>query len=179
VSVLGPVAQWFRNDPEAFNTRVSVDLRDVSVREAARRLSDQIKRPITVDADVPENVRVSVRADNVPLATVLDLISQAAGARWGSEFVADTGSASSANGPGNPNGTASSRAARRERRYRIGKSVPSGTHFSIGQLLDGSSAQGGATRIYSDLLRDGIVYGTTRREQRATFTCPHCKRKRP
>ena len=160
--------------------RVSVDLRDVTVREAARRLSNQIKRPITVDADVADTARVSVRADNVPLATVLDLVSQAAGARWASELVREGSGSGSAASSGGTGGNASSNPVRFQTRYRIGKSVPlvnvPGTPRVTLRPPGAGNSNDPAVHLYSDLLRDGILYSTTRREQRATFTCPHCKR---
>jgi transcription elongation factor Elf1 len=135
---------------------VRLDLRDAAIREAARQLAEQSKREIVVDADVSDSARVSLRATNVRLGTALDVLSQAAGVRWGRET--------------KDNKTT----------YRIGKNVPAFTVPTI-QLVPGAS--GGVYRSTAPptaaqlrALENGLVYSYGSREQRSTFTCPHCKR---
>lgn len=150
--------------------RVSPDLRNVSVREAARRLAEQSKREIIVDPDVTESARVSLSAQNVQLTTVLDLISQSAGVRWGREVKPTT-----ALKPGKTNSTI----------YRIGKinsliapalrlTAPGNTYLNRLIVRPNQSRSTTVAPAYEG--GAGLLYSLSQRETRSTFTCPHCKR---
>lgn len=163
------LADWF--SPSDTAALVRLDLRDATIREAAHQLADQTKREIVVDPDVPENVRVSFGAQNVQLGTALDVLSQAAGARWGREVR-----------PGEK-GTAV---------YRIGKNAPSlnvagmpafrfrgnGNEITGLTIRPGTTFQAPSAAAAAQLrtLENGLFYSYGSREQRSTFTCPHCKR---
>src|SRR5207249_4488782 len=67
------------------DTRIDLDLDNVPVRDAVKRICDQAKQEYTVDDDVPDTSRVTVRAHDVRLSTALDLVTQASGIGWASE----------------------------------------------------------------------------------------------
>ena len=162
-------ADWFSSaDTTAL---VRLDLRDVTIREAARQLAEQTKREIVVDADVLESARVSLNAANLQLGTALDVLSQAAGVRWGREIRSGEKGAVV---------------------YRIGKNAPSlnvsgANTFRLrnnGQEITGLTIRSGTTfqvppaaaAAQLRALENGLVYSYGSREERSTFTCPHCKR---
>jgi RNA polymerase subunit RPABC4/transcription elongation factor Spt4 len=127
------------------NVRVDLDMNNVPVRDALKQVFAQAKQEFVVDADVPEDARITARAKNVQLGTALDLITQSARVRWGRE-IKDGKTV-----------------------YRIGKSVRSSVFASPGATgvfsLDLNRLRDSSPLIYR--------YGVT--EQRSTFTCPHCK----
>ena len=149
-------ADWFSStDTTAL---VRLDLRDATIREAARQLAEQTKREIVVDADVLESARISLNAANLQLGTALDVLSQAAGVRWGRE-------------------TKDGKTV-----YRIGKNVPA---FATPMIRFSSASPATAYRSALPLLsgtvplralENGLIYSFGSREERSTFTCPHCKR---
>jgi hypothetical protein len=140
----------FRLAESLANVRVNLDLNNLPVKDALKQVFDQAKREYVLDADVPDDKRVTVRAADVPLNTALDLITGAAGVRWGQEI---------------KDGKAV---------IRVGKNAPRSL-FAAGNL---ATIYGNGMNAL-DLARQGdlgpLIYrfGTT--ERRSTFTCPHCK----
>lgn len=165
-----PLAGLFSTGDTA--TLVRLDLRDATIREAARQLAERTKREIIVDADVSDSTRVSLNAANLQLGTALDVLSQAVGARWGREVR-----------PGEKGAAI----------YRIGKnasslnitSAPVFRLRSNGKEIKGLTIQPGTTfQVPSAAAavapfrgwENGLVYSYGSREERSTFSCPHCKR---
>lgn len=156
-SSLSPMSFQFTLGNRTPAIRVDLDLDNVPVRDAVKRICDAGKRDCVVDADVPEEVRITLRARGVRLGTALDLVSEAAGARWVNE--------------------------RRDgkERIRVGRTVPDLHAMSF------SGGAGAISVSGSDLLTAPVVtpIGPVRfqgspllysmREERSTFNCPHCK----
>jgi hypothetical protein len=74
--------------------RVDLDLENASIKDAVKQIVDRarVNMEVAVDTDVPEDVRVTLKARNVKASTALDLVSQAAGVRWGIEVRDDKSS---------------------------------------------------------------------------------------
>jgi hypothetical protein len=134
---------------------VDLDLDNASVRDALKQIFDRAKQEYVVDADVPQDSRITVRARKIKLATALDLVTQATGVGWARE--------------------------RRDSRtvYRIGKSV-SGFHdlrFSTGSQsapfvhFDSFYPVRANALLQTDAAPYLLQYGL----ERSQFTCPHCK----
>ena len=152
-----PVSFQFTRGNRTPEVRVDLDLDNVPVRDAVKRICDAGKRDCVVDSDVPEEVRITLRARGVRLGTALDLVSEAAGARWVNE--------------------------RRDgkERIRVGRTVPDLRAMSFSGGATAFATSGG------DSLTTPLVtpIGTIRfqgnpllysiREERSTFNCPHCK----
>lgn len=58
---------------------IDITLKSSPIRQAAEALSRASKLKITVDPKVPEDLKVNVEAQNVPLGAVLEVIADAAG----------------------------------------------------------------------------------------------------
>ncbi|MBM3457234.1 MAG: hypothetical protein FJX77_01690 [Armatimonadetes bacterium] len=142
-------AVFIRLPPASANVRVSVDLDNVSIREALRSLCEGARKEHTVDADVPDQARVTIKARNVRLGTALDLISQAADAGWVMERRGQT------------------------ERVRVGKSLP---RSAANLLFDGSVTPSFVSGIGPlNISAGGATRWDIGVDERATFQCPHCK----
>ncbi len=141
------------------DTRLDLDLNDVPVADAVRRVSELAKVNIRVDEDVPKEAKVTLRAKNIRLSTALDLITQAAGVNWTREIT---------------DGKTS---------IRVGKAVRPGTII----LRNSLPGRGGLTipEIHIPRMEPGTridsvlpqVFSLSEMlETRSTFTCPHCKK---
>jgi hypothetical protein len=148
--------------------RVDVDLRDASVREAAKELADRSKSVIHVEEDVPGDPRVSIKAKNVRLETALDLVTESAGVGWRVESRMVSSEASGGAG-------GDRRVSQTDKRtYRIGKGYGRGGGFSLNPTMlrqFGIEGAGPNARFFGQ----GVPYWFNGREERSTFTCPHCK----
>jgi hypothetical protein len=125
---------------------IRLDINNVPVREALKHIFEQAKQEHIVDDDVPQDVRVTVRASNVKLSTALDLVTQAAGVQWTTE--------------------------RRDSRtvVRIGKSA---LRSAIRRLVpDVNTFLREIPGVRFDSGGSPLFFG---RDQRSAFTCPHCK----
>src|SRR5690242_10341384 len=67
------------------DTRIDLDLDNVSVRDAVKRICEKANQEYTIDDDVPATAHVSIHAQDVRLSTALDLVTQAAGIGWGTD----------------------------------------------------------------------------------------------
>jgi hypothetical protein len=134
---------------------VSLDVRDVPIRELVNDLTAQTKATFNVDGDVPDT-RVTLKAKNVRLDTVLDLATQSADVGWRVESPAVP-----------PGGERPSRSAV----YRIGKTLP---RRERGVVLN-ATGMGGGSGFLGPRFLDSVPYQYFNREERSTFTCPHCK----
>lgn len=157
---VAPTATWLDVFSAGGNARVSLELENTPVREALKHIFDQVKVPYTVDADVPGEARVTVKARDVRFHTALNLITEAAGVGWTVEQKvarqADPLQRIAAAGAGT---------------YRIGKSVQGGMALSRILLHRDGSVTAPALKFTDSL----IPYAVWGREERSTFTCPHCK----
>lgn len=154
--------------PSDSGPTIDMDLENASVRDALKQIFDRAKQEYVVDADVPQDARITVRARGVKLGTALDLVTQAGGIGWTRE--------------------------RKDSRtiYRIGKSVSSASRLRVLRGLDGTARVHvdpfdnlGAKAVLqlqpapqmmglpSELTPYLLQYG----EERSTFTCPHCSGK--
>lgn len=135
--------------------RVDLDLDNVPVQEAIRKVMEQAKRPVALDPDVPKEPRITVKARGVRLGTALDLITDAAGIGWAVE----------------------SRGG--QTTYRFGKNLP--THrlsasWSANLPHELMKNALGTTRgMMARIAPDGFVYSLDIQSERSTFNCPHCK----
>lgn len=139
---------------QVLEARVNLDLDNLSVREALTQLAGQAKQEIVIDADVPGDVRVTVRAQNVRLGTALDLLTETTGASWNIE--------------------------RRQGKTIVHVTKPTQpvaahvapTFAGIAGLLGRVEGQRMEFEWGPDL---NVIYRLSAQEERSTFTCPHCK----
>lgn len=129
------------------DTRLSLDLNNVTINEALDKIKELAQSDTqSFHLDAPaSDVRISLRAEKIRLTTALDVICQAAGLDWQAAREGD------------------------KLRYHVGpqragatvrRSVnPLATVLDFGRALDPAQVE------IRSLLR----------EQRHTFTCPHCK----
>jgi hypothetical protein len=66
-------------------TRVDVDFDNTPVKEAFRRVIEQGKYEPILDDDVPGDARVTLRAKNVRLSSVLNVLADVSGVNWRQE----------------------------------------------------------------------------------------------
>ncbi len=67
------------------NQTVSLNLKNVSARDALAKVLDEAKIDYLIDDDFPKNAKLTLSIDGVQLSTALDLITQSAGAHWVAE----------------------------------------------------------------------------------------------
>ena len=67
------------------NQTVSLNLKNVSARDALAKVLDEAKLDYLIDDDFPKNAKLTLSIDSVQLSTALDLITQSAGAHWVAE----------------------------------------------------------------------------------------------
>ena len=138
--------------PPLLTQKVDLDLNDVRALDAIRQIAAQSKLEVRENKDATTDTRVTVRAKAVQLSTALDLVTQAAGLAWTLAQV-----------EGKPV-------------VQVGKNLNA---FSITTVpLQGSFP------LIDQFLGNGIdagngfephAYLSRGREERSTFTCPHCK----
>lgn len=139
--------------------RVDLDIRELGVKEALKRVLEQVKVEYAINDDVPDQPRVTVSAKNVRLSTALDLLTQCGGVGWTYER--------SSSGW----------------RYRIGKTVSRGLFPNV--LGAGAPFRVDVNKFGSDTEfpyvitapAQGSAYTLRFDERRSSFTCPHCKAK--
>lgn len=138
----------------AIKVRVDVDLKDVPVRDALKRVLDQSRQKYIIQDDVPNEQKVRLDAKSVQLNTVLDVITQTAGVGWRQELQEKKDEDKNKTG---------------KREYetviRVGKNIKSNNVFSMHNIL----------RVTPDAASRSYIYPFWTSEQRSTFTCPHCK----
>lgn len=155
-TVVTPSARSFLDVRTWDDTKIDLDLNNVPVREAVKRICEQAKQEYQIDDDVSDTSRVSLRASDVRFSTALDLVTQAAGIGWRSE-IKDS-----------------------KRMIRVGKAV-SGGNFGVfvnppvGDLL--RNIEGWTNQRFQFSPNNDLSYRLFLPEQRSTFTCPHCKGK--
>jgi hypothetical protein len=80
-------ARFYDGSPIATGgTRVDVDFDNTPVKEAFRRVIEQGKYEPILDDDVPGDARVTLRAKNVRLSSVLNVLADVAGVNWRQEI---------------------------------------------------------------------------------------------
>lgn len=141
------------------DTRLDLDLNDVPVADAVRRVSELAEVNVRVDEDVPKEAKVTLKAKNIRLSTAMDLITQAAGVGWTREITDG------------------------KTTLRVGKTVRPGAII----LRNSLPGRGRVTipeihipRIDPELRIEGalpqIFSLGEMLETRSTFNCPHCKK---
>lgn len=140
------------------DTRLDLDLNDVPVADAVRRVSELAKVNVQVDEDVPKEAKVTLKAKNIRLSTAMDLITQAAGVYWTREITDG------------------------KTTLRVGKAVRPGAII----LRNSMPGRGSVTipdihlpRIDPDRFEGALpqVFSLSEMvEIRSTFNCPHCKK---
>lgn len=139
------------------DTRIDLDLQDVSIAEALKVTLQRAGKELVLDPDFTADRRVTLKAKDVKLSTALDLITESAGAGWRVE-VRD----------GKPV-------------YRIGKSIRTsfaafGLNFHDPRpevLRDHFLNVPEFSQRFIPDLNHLYVLGVD--EERSTFQCPHCK----
>lgn len=144
-------APLFLNAGERDNTRVDLDLENVTLEDAVRKLIDQVKGTFAIDNGTPKDRRVTIKAKGVRLSTALDFLADAYGVGW----TVDTESGKS--------------------RYRFGKDVPTQRFGLTMKGMLPSSALANAHGYLSRLSPNSVFYSFDAVEERSTFNCPHCK----
>lgn len=149
--------------------RVDLDLTEVPAPEALKRVFEQAKVGYRLDADVPREARVTVKAQNIQLHTALNLITEAAGVGWTVEQKLAAALTL-------PEDTSKEERAKLLAEaavvtYRVGKTISTRTLLPR-MLFHGKEGVVAPSLQLSETLVPFTVYG---REERSTFTCPHCK----
>lgn len=149
--------------------RVRLDLQDVPAREALRRVFEQARVAYRLDADIPADVRVTVRADHIQLHTALDLITEAAGVGWSTEHRL----AATLTLPRDLSKAEKEKRAAEEAvvTYRVGRTIS--TRSALARLY--FQGRGGVVAPSLQLSQGLVPYAVFGREEHSTFTCPHCK----
>lgn len=149
--------------------RVNLDFDNTLVRDALTQIFDQAKVTYKLDTDIPADQRITVRARNVQLHTALNLITEAGGVGWTLEQKL----AATLTIP--PDASK----AEKEKRvtealsgtYHVGKTITTRSQITR-VLLNGTESVFSPSLRLSDTLVPYTLYG---KEERSTFTCPHCK----
>jgi hypothetical protein len=102
--------------PMQSNVRVNLNLRNATLKEAVKQLSEQTKEEFVLENDVPADARVTIVAKNIRLSTALDLLTEATDLKWGSR--------STERSDGKSTGVT----------YHIGKTVPGPFEYSNARL---------------------------------------------
>jgi hypothetical protein len=66
--------------------RVDIDLVDVPLKDALKRVLDDSKTPYIIDDDVPNEPKVSIKLTNAPLTTILDALTISNKIGWRTEL---------------------------------------------------------------------------------------------
>jgi hypothetical protein len=64
---------------EGLNARVKVNINNENIREAVKKVIGKSDVTYEIDADVPSDVKVSLKADNILLSTAINVIIESAG----------------------------------------------------------------------------------------------------
>jgi hypothetical protein len=133
---------------------IDLDLDNVPVRAALKRILDPTKLEYKIDDDVPDTARVTLRAHDIRLSTALDVVTQTAGIGWTSEM------------------------KDAKRMIHVGKSIRGGGYGvyiapQVGDLLH--NLEGLTNQRFQFPPNSDFAYRLFLPEQRSTFTCPHCK----
>jgi hypothetical protein len=144
--------------------RVDLDLENATLRNALKQVLSGRGMTMSVEADVPDDVHLTVRARGISLRTALDLISQSAGAAW--RFEQNNGKTV----------------------VHVGRTLPTVTIAVDFQALAAPvdvapGIKPAPEGTFSELLQNygraltpnGLLYQANGASERLTFTCPHCK----
>jgi hypothetical protein len=70
--------------------RQDIDLVDVPLKEALKRVLEDSKTPYVIDDDVPNEPKITIKLTNAPLTTILDALTLSNGIGWRTEFKQST-----------------------------------------------------------------------------------------
>ncbi len=181
--------------------RQNIDLVDVPLKEALKRVLDDSKVPYVLDDDVPNEPKVSIKLTNAPLATILDALTLSNRIGWRTELKQTT-TTSSTTKPFEPSdtvkggtegkakaekdaGVASSRTyyssvltgSNFVTQIHVGKTISTVTSFSPFRAV---TIPGPPPSAAQDVLRGRVTPGSPQlriyrwQTQKRTFTCPRC-----
>jgi hypothetical protein len=142
------------------DVKVDLDLDNVGLKDALKRIFERAKQEYTLDDDVPNEPKVDVHAKNVRLSTALNLVTEGAGVAWMYEMRDGKG------------------------RFRVGKSLPRRSLFVPGAAPFAFSTtvpgQVGANFLQaytrSTFTCPHCKGKTTMVREQTTTSCPKCKR---
>jgi ribosomal protein S27AE len=70
--------------------RLNIELQDVPLKDALKRVLEDSKIPYLIDDDVPNDTKVSIKLANAPLTTILDALTLSNRIGWRTEFKKST-----------------------------------------------------------------------------------------
>jgi hypothetical protein len=136
------------------DVRIDVDLRDADLADALKEVFKLAKRDYAVEGDPPASGKITLRAKNVTLSSVLDLLTESAGLGWSREI---------------RNGV---------ERFRVGKSVRSRVSSTMSFALP-QGAMGALRPFTAEVvgpamsnLTGGLNFSPS--TVHSTFRCSHC-----
>jgi hypothetical protein len=169
--------------------RQDIDLVDVPLRDALKRVLEDSKTPYIIDDDVPNEPKISIKLTNAPLTSILDALTLSNSIGWRAELkrsappaeapkptVKEDKSASSAAVSGTYYRLATS-AERYVTQIHVGKTVtasPNSLQFRTFNI------EGPPATASQDILRGAFPPPTPQlrvyrwQSQKRTFTCPRC-----
>lgn len=165
VQNIGPdLMKAFHLDFGGQDVRVNLDIDNLPVRDAIRRIFKETKLDVTFDDDLPKECRVTLKVPNARLSTALDMVTDAAGVNWCTEM--------RIMGDEPPKAV-----------YRIQKSPAHGVSIFV------KTDETGHPKVFSPLIGgspgtmpDGVQHSTKSlkitslvTEERSRIKCPHCK----
>jgi len=161
--------------------RVDVDLKDVSLRDALKRVLDAAGVTYQIDDDVSNDTKVTLKITHTALPVVLDLLTDANGVGWRTELLPMSVYLRATDAPKNDKPESAGKDT--SFRVHIGKSVqPLPRSFRLG-VLDVKGMPQGDVRIPlasaapSAPGSSPYILHYRWSEHRAKFTCPNCHNK--
>jgi hypothetical protein len=145
--------------------RIDVNFENKPVCEALREVAERAKHQLRLDKDVPASVKVSLCASNIKLSTALDLITQTADVKWGREV------------------RLLKEAKQPKNSLVVGRNIIPATVVSMWEDEDSTKPEwtintGGMSEsvfLMSATTPSTPKWVMTMTEDRASFTCPHCR----
>lgn len=167
---------------ELSDKRLDVDLKNAGLHDALKRVLDDAKVAYTIDDDVSNDPKVTLKVSNATLPTVLDLLTEANGIGWRSEVTTSARAAQTIPPP--PSGDTKGETLRAKPaastgevsvRVHVGKSIAGMPRsFRLG-VMDLKGLPGGKMSLPAPLAAQApFIRHFTWQERRATFTCPNC-----
>ncbi|MBC8101172.1 MAG: hypothetical protein H7Z41_01110, partial [Cytophagales bacterium] len=169
-------SQMFGGLPEK---RQNVDLKDVPLREALKRVLEDSKIPYLLDDDVPNEPKVTIKLANAPLTTILDALTLSSNIGWRTELKRRKTAPEGEKGKSRDSGSGIPFADNGgfETQIHVGKQVsvlPSSFRM---RTLNIDGPPGGSVQIPVPPVGPQSPQMRVFRwqSQKRTFTCPHCR----
>ncbi|MES2462487.1 MAG: hypothetical protein V4671_18040 [Armatimonadota bacterium] len=183
--------------------RQNIDLMDVPLREALKRVLDDSKTAYVLDDDVPNEPRVTIKLTNAPLTTILDALTLSNNIGWRTELKLSKSDTDTSKPAAKDEKQSNEEKQRTEERaanrgsalgtYLSALTVTAGAiyvpHIHVGKTVKSlpNSFQGRVliidgppVNIAPDVLRGTVVPQAPQlriyrwQNQKRTFTCPRC-----